>query len=171
MSNIIFLHPDLGIGGAEKAMVDAAVGLKSCGHSVEFFTSHHNPSHCFPETRDGSLKVTVAGDWLPRCVFGRCYALCAYIRMIYLAVYLVYCSSASFDLIICDQISVCIPILRQTGKRIIFYCHFPDLLLTTRKNFLKSLYRLPIDWLEEKTTGMADIILVNSKFTGLHFPV
>jgi len=31
---------------------------------------------------------------------------------------------------------------------------------------MKSLYRIPIDWIEEKTTGMADVVLVNSKFTG-----
>ena len=49
----------------------------------------------------------------------------------------------------------------------LFYCHFPDLLLTKRQSFLKKLYRTPIDWLEEKTTGMADCIVVNSNFTGV----
>ena len=47
----------------------------------------------------------------------------------------------------------------------IFYCHFPDKLLTDRGNWLKASYRYPLDWLEEKTTGMANTILVNSKFT------
>lgn len=51
------------------------------------------------------------------------------------------------------------------SPKIVFYCHFPDQLLTQRKSWLKSLYRKPIDWLEEKTTGMADTVLVNSKFT------
>lgn len=31
---IAFLHPDLGIGGAERLIVDAAVALKQRGHDV-----------------------------------------------------------------------------------------------------------------------------------------
>ena len=166
MPRVGFIHPDLGIGGAEKSMVDAALALKRNGHSVEFITAHHDPTHCFPETTDGSLRVTVAGDWLPRSLFGRFYAVFAYLRMIYTSIYLVFLHDQSFDIIICDQISACIPVLKLTRKPIIFYCHFPDSLLTKRDSFLKSLYRMPIDFLEEVTTGMADKVLVNSKFTG-----
>lgn len=46
-----------------------------------------------------------------------------------------------------------------------FYCHFPDQLLTTRKTLGKQLYRSVIDWFECWTTGFADVIFVNSKFT------
>ena len=166
MSKVVFLHPDLGIGGAERAVIDAALALKSRGHSVEFVTAHHDQGHCFQETKDGTLKVTAVGDWLPRSVMGRFYASFAYIRMIYAALYLVCFSSINFDVIFCDQISACIPILRLSKAKIIFYCHFPDMLLTTRESFWKKLYRTPIDWLEEKTTGMAHCVLVNSKFTG-----
>lgn len=166
MVKVVFLHPDLGIGGGERAVIDAALALKSRGHSVQFVTAHHNPSRCFEETRDGTIPVTTAGDWLPRHILGRCQALCAYIRMIYAAIYLVVFSDFQFDLIFCDQISACIPFLRLSKAKILFYCHFPDLLLTQKGSFMKSLYRAPINWLEEKTTGMADCVLVNSKFTG-----
>ena len=167
MVNTVFLHPDLGIGGAERAVIDAALALKSRGHQVQFVTAHHDPKHCFQETKDGTVKVTAVGDWLPRSVFGKFYAFCAYTRMIYAALYLVIFSGIHFDLIFCDQISACIPFLRMfTRAKIIFYCHFPDQLLTQRKSFLKKLYRAPIDWFEEKTTGMAHCLLVNSKFTG-----
>lgn len=37
-------------------MVDAAVGLQSKGHDVVFYTSHHDPNHCFEETRDGERE-------------------------------------------------------------------------------------------------------------------
>lgn len=50
---IVFLHPDLGIGGAERLVVDAAVGLQNRGHKVVIFTSHCDPTHCFDEARDG----------------------------------------------------------------------------------------------------------------------
>jgi alpha-1,3/alpha-1,6-mannosyltransferase len=82
--------------------------------------------------------------------------------------------------------------------RVVFYCHFPDKLLANgafvegnlvkrKTNFLKWLYRQPMDWLEEVTTsqllhliydkGMvnyssteqADVILANSKFTAQVF--
>lgn len=46
-----------------------------------------------------------------------------------------------------------------------FYCHFPDKLLTKRDSKLKELYRVPIDKLEEWSTGMADTVTVNSQFT------
>jgi len=165
MGKIVFLHPDLGIGGAERAVIDAALALKSRGHKVEFVTAHHEESHCFQETRDGTLKVTSVGDWLPRNIFGKCYALCAYIRMIYAAIYLAFFSGIEYDVIFCDQISACIPFLKFSGKKILFYCHFPDMLLTQRQSILKHIYRAPIDFIEEKTTGMANCILVNSNFT------
>jgi hypothetical protein len=50
---IVFLHPDLGIGGAERLVVDAAVGLQKRGHRVVIFTSHCDAAHCFDEARDG----------------------------------------------------------------------------------------------------------------------
>eukprot|EP00731_Ephydatia_muelleri_P018030 Em0011g70a len=165
MVKVGFIHPDLGIGGAERLIVDAALALKSRGHEVELFTAHHDPGHCFAETKNGTFEVTCVGDWLPRHVFHKGYALCAYIRMIYVAIYVVYFSGRQFDVIVCDQISACIPVLTRGGAKIIFYCHFPDQLLTERKSRLKRAYRWPLDKLEEKTTGMADAILVNSKFT------
>ena len=57
MVKVAFLHPDLGIGGAERAVLDAGLALKSKGHSVEFFTAHHDPKHCFQETKDGTFQV------------------------------------------------------------------------------------------------------------------
>ncbi len=174
MVRIAFVHPDLGIGGAERLIVDAALALKSREHEVEMFTAHHDPSHCFSETRDGTLKVTSAGDWLPRSCCGKGYALWAYLRMVYVAIFLLSRTifgnkEQKFDVIICDQISACIPILKLTGAKILFYCHFPDQLLTDRKSLAKKIYRWPIDKLEERTTGMAHCVLVNSKFTSTKF--
>lgn len=162
---VVFLHPDLGIGGAERLVVDAAVAMKESGHSVQIITNHHSVSHCFEETKDGTLPVTVVGDWLPRTVLGKCYALCSYFRMIYAAFYLTYFSSVVPDVVFVDQISACIPVLNLMPCKVIFYCHYPDQLLAAHDNNLKHYYRLPLDWLEEKTTMCADIILVNSYFT------
>lgn len=81
---------------------------------------------------------------------------------------------APFDVFFVDQLSVCVPVLRWLLQtRVVFYCHFPDKLLSggwdlttagsqagpTRKDaggprdVLKGLYRLPVDVLEEFSTG------------------
>ncbi|XP_067013299.2 alpha-1,3/1,6-mannosyltransferase ALG2 [Anabrus simplex] len=169
MASVVFLHPDLGIGGAERLVVDAALALQKKGQYVHFITSHHDPGHCFTETRDGTIPVTVVGDWLPRNIFGRFYALCAYIRMIYAALYIALFSDLKPDIIFCDLVSVCVPILKLRGYKVIFYCHFPDQLLSQPGSRLKALYRVPLNWMEEITTGKADKILVNSNFTSSVF--
>ena len=166
MVRVVFVHPDLGIGGAERLVVDAALALKRKGHEVQFFTAHHDHSHAFPETTDGQLKVTCVGDWLPRSTFGMFAAFWAYIRMIYVALFLVFFSGLQYDVTFVDQISACIPFIKlKSNSKVLFYCHFPDQLLTQRKSVLKKIYRFFIDCLEETTTNMADKVLVNSKFT------
>ncbi|XP_070231654.1 alpha-1,3/1,6-mannosyltransferase ALG2 [Bos mutus] len=168
---VLFLHPDLGVGGAERLVLDAALALQARGCSVKIWTAHYDPGHCFAESR--KLSVHCAGDWLPRSLGwgGRGAAVCAYVRMIFLALYVLFLGDEEFDVVVCDQVSACIPVfkLARRRKKILFYCHFPDLLLTRRDSFIKRLYRAPIDWVEEYTTGMADCILVNSRFTAAIF--
>ena len=170
---LLFLHPDLGIGGAERLVVDAALALQNRGHSVSFLTNHHDPTHCFEETRNGTLRIRIVGDWLPRSIFGRFYAFCAYFRMVYAAFHVVLFQSKEepIDVIFCDLISLGIPILKfaKHSPKILFYCHFPDQLLTKPGGFLKTAYRMPLNYLEEQTTGAADGVLVNSKFTSRIF--
>ena len=67
-----------------------------------------------------------------------------------------------------DQLSANIPLLRWWWKdtRILFYCHFPDLLLVQgRKKWWKRIWRIGFDWLEGVGMRRADRILVNSGFT------
>ncbi|GAA5919685.1 hypothetical protein JCM1841_005230 [Sporobolomyces salmonicolor] len=215
---IAFIHPDLGLGGAERLVVDAALALQKRGHEVELFTSYHEDGpkgRSFEETRNGALKVHVLGNSIfPRSFFGRFTILCAIFRQLHLTLsFLIasllfhlstlplvssvilpldtpYKSSSSwsirrqlepFDVIVVDQLSTATPLLRWFGfNRIVFYCHFPDLLLAPGQTFvpdprgpgpfslkgeLRAFYRIPIDKLEEATTGEADKILVNSEFT------
>lgn len=56
-SKVAFIHLDLGIGGAENLIVNAAKGLQDRGHEVTIYTAHHDPKRAFKETVDGSLKV------------------------------------------------------------------------------------------------------------------
>lgn len=271
MVRVVFIHPDLGIGGAERLVVDAAVALKSKGCSVQIWTAHYDPSHCFSETLDPDLPVVhqhtdcsksqaaIIGclwvtwlDWsyfLNRCVWVTgyppvCLATCMrsvptwgwstwlsicsssagwnmtsssvirWVRqpnnrlpdcLIFLCeplgcvtcnimdhivniclcgcltslscvtplnysqishwdndsiVSFVFHNKHLFYTLVVFQVSACIPVLRlsRQRKKVLFYCHFPDQLLTQRKSALKRLYRAPLDWLEERTTGMADMV-------------
>jgi len=163
MVRVVFIHPDLGIGGAERLVVDSSLALQVKDHSTVIVTAHHERSHCFTETISGECEVVCLGDWLPRDIMGRCQALCASIRMVYITLYVMLVLQA--DVVIVDQVSTPLPLLRAAGFPTIFYCHYPDLLLSTGRSFLKSLYRVPLDWLEQTTTGTADTVLVNSNFT------
>ncbi|KAG1674119.1 hypothetical protein FOA52_015748 [Chlamydomonas sp. UWO 241] len=176
---IAFLHPDLGLGGAERLVVDAAVELVKCGHMVDVYTAYYDPKRCFPETKTGGFTVHVAGGWFPRAIAGRCIALCAYIRCILAALVIVWrswfyratCIEAGcqpfYDVVIADQVSAVVPFIRfLTHSKMLFYCHFPDLLLSTkRESLVKRLYRVPLDTIEQATTGMSHLVLVNSAFT------
>ncbi|KAI4709112.1 Alpha-1,3-mannosyltransferase-like protein [Alternaria sp. Ai002NY15] len=170
--HVVFFHPDLGIGGAERLVIDAAVGLQNRGHKVTIFTSHCDPAHCFDEARDGTLDVRVRGNTLvPAAFLGRFAILCAILRQVHLilqiALFTEELSKLAPSSFFVDQLSAGIPLLRllQPRPRVIFYCHFPDKLLAKKGGLLKTLYRGPFDWLESWSTGCSDTIVVNSNFT------
>ncbi|KAM0330638.1 hypothetical protein ACHAQA_003588 [Verticillium albo-atrum] len=170
--SVVFFHPDLGIGGAERLVVDAAVGLQNRGHKVTIFTSHCDPHHCFEEARNGTLDVRVRGSWpVPPHVFGRFTILCAVLRQLHL-IWQVYLTGELGRLkptnFFADQLSAGLPLLQwlYPDTPIFFYCHFPDMLLARgRDGFVKRTYRIPFDFLEQWSMGFAAVIAVNSAFT------
>jgi alpha-1,3/alpha-1,6-mannosyltransferase len=68
MARIAFLHPNLGIGGAEQLVINLALGLQQKGNEVVIYTPYYDQAHCFEETRNGQLKVKVKeggiGKWV-----------------------------------------------------------------------------------------------------------
>lgn len=50
--------------------------------------------------------------------------------------------------------------------KVLFYCHFPQQLVTPSRFFLYRWYSTLIGLLEEKMFEYADVVMVNSKFTG-----
>ncbi|QLL33626.1 hypothetical protein HG536_0E05370 [Torulaspora globosa] len=164
---IAFIHPDLGIGGAERLVVDAAVGLQQEGHDVVIYTSHCDMNHCFEEVRQGMLKVEVFGDHLPTNFLGKFFIVFANLRQLYLVLQLCLQRKIKMhDLFIVDQLSTCLPFLHLlSNAKQLFYCHFPDQLLAQRRGILKQLYRIPFDLFEQFTIGTADSVVVNSNFT------
>ncbi|KAJ5218694.1 uncharacterized protein N7498_000793 [Penicillium cinerascens] len=167
-SNVIIIHPDLGIGGAERLIIDVALALQNRGHRVTIYTSHRDKAHCFDEARDGTLDVRVRGNTIfPAHIFGRLHILMASLRQLHLTASLLTelgsrdqpsqssekdqsgnAEEIRDDIFIVDQLPACVPILKTFGQprksrtqRILFYCHFPDQLLA-RRNEGGSLLRL-----------------------------
>ncbi|WPH04709.1 glycosyltransferase family 4 protein [Acrodontium crateriforme] len=174
--NIVFVHPDLGIGGAERLVIDAAVGLQSLGHNVTILTSYRDKNHCFEEARDGTLDVRVRGDAIfPPSLNGRLSILFSILRQLCLVLSTAVFSSEmrklNPDVIFVDQLSACIPLFRTFCPRakILFYGHYPDRLLVKKEigalQLLKQAYRVPFDTLEGWSTSCSDGIVVNSKYT------
>lgn len=81
-----------------------------CGTPVhtlhQKLSSNYSIIFCHKDWVDFIFQIQVcAGDWLPTSVFGYLHALCAYLRMIYVAFYLVFLSGVEYDVIFCDQVS------------------------------------------------------------------
>jgi alpha-1,3/alpha-1,6-mannosyltransferase len=163
---VLFVHPDLGVGGAERLIVDAALAVKENGHEVSILTNHYDPNHCFEDTK--SINVIKKFSSMPRHIGGRFHAFLAYLKIFLASFWIIYFSKLKFDAIVCDQISLPVAIFKWKNYKVVFYCHFPDQLLCVydkHNNLMKRMYRAFIDWLESLTTGMADVVLVNSRFT------
>ena len=187
--HIVLIHLDLGIGGAEQLMLNLA--LASIGEplngEVSIFTTHCDQSHCFDTVRkasesnstDGILasKVHLVGQFLPVNLLGKGTAFCSTIRMMYLT-YKAKRMYPDADVFVIDVLPSSIPYLVHGSKSVIYYCHFPDKLLTRDtvngetsqsstnvKSLFRSLYRKLLDYIEETTMSYSDVICFNSKFT------
>lgn len=68
MSCLVLLVTEIIPGGAERLVVDAALGLQALGHSVDIYTSHHDPNHCFDETNDGArnIRFRISQNYKPK---------------------------------------------------------------------------------------------------------
>lgn len=208
-THVVFIHLDLGIGGAESLVLNLAKATLESDHgadgqqadisdyasadeeaspsgSVSIYTTHCSPTHCYDEVKppDGPLSsyVHVRGSWIPRKFYFGGTALCSAIRMLYLT-YRAVRENPQADVFVIDVLPTGVPYLVEycnVTAGILFYCHFPDKLLTRdtvngetdtgdeRKSIagqLNQIYRWAMDTAEEWTMSYSDLIVVNSKFT------
>lgn len=108
---------------------------------------------------------------VPSSIAGRFSILCAILRQLHLVIQIAFLTpelrQLDPDVFFVDQLSAGVPLLRllSPASRVLFYCHFPDKLLAQKGGAIKSLYRLPFDWVESWSTGCSEVIVVNSNFT------
>jgi alpha-1,3/alpha-1,6-mannosyltransferase len=162
--NIAFLRPALGIGGAERLVVDAALELGARGHAVTLFVGDRKEAQ-LDEVRAGLVRVVAVGRFLPTQLAQRLRAPAAIVRAAWVARALAR-TVPTPDIVLCDLVPHVIPLLRRLVRvPVAVYCNFPDLLLAPRRRGLYALYRAPIDRLEAAGLRAADRVLVNSRFT------
>jgi alpha-1,3/alpha-1,6-mannosyltransferase len=180
---VVFIHLDLGIGGAEQLILNLAAASQDLGHDVTIVTSRCSQNHCFSQVKqpNGRLcnHVVVWGRFLPSNWMGMGTAFFSSLRMLYLSYWTAKKFGSTTDCIVLDVLPTSIPFLKSWVRcGILFYCHFPDKLLTRdtvngeisdessrRRSSLRLLYRHFMDSVEEYTMSYADILCVNSKFT------
>lgn len=153
-THVVFIHLDLGIGGAESLVLNlakatllpedasssstsATADTASSIGSISIYTTHCSPSHCYDEVRppNGLLSshVHVRGSWIPRNFYligGT--ALCSAWRMLYLT-YIAAKENPSANVFVIDVLPTGVPYLVEwcnVNSGVLFYCHFPDKLLT-----------------------------------------
>lgn len=161
---IAFIRPGLGIGGAERLVVDAALELGARGHQVTLFVGDRQEAQ-LDEVRAGLVRVVAVGRRLPAHVAQRLRAPAAILRAAWAARALAR-STPPPDVVVCDLVPHVVPLLRRLVRApVAVYCHFPDLLLAPRRRGLYALYRAPLDRLEAAGLAAAHRVLVNSRFT------
>ncbi|HTO10187.1 MAG TPA: glycosyltransferase [Candidatus Binatia bacterium] len=161
---IAFVRPGLGIGGAERLVVDAALELDARGHEVTLFVGDRQEAQ-LDEVKAGRVRVVAVGGKLPAHVAQRLRAPAAILRAAWAARALARARPAP-DVVVVDLVPHVIPLVRRLVRvPVACYCHFPDLLLAPRRRGLYAIYRAPLDRMEERGLIAADRVLVNSRFT------
>jgi alpha-1,3/alpha-1,6-mannosyltransferase len=162
--NVAFLRPGLGIGGAERLVVDAALELGARGHAVTLFVGDRQEAQ-LDEVRAGLVRVVAVGRFLPSQIAQRLRAPAAIARAAWAARALAR-AMPEVDVVVCDLVPHVIPFLRRLVRApVACICYFPDLLLAPRRRGLYALYRAPLVRLEAAGLAAADRVLVISRFT------
>lgn len=85
--------------------------------------------------------------------------------MFFISLYFVLSCTGS-DLVVVDQITLPIPLLRLFRHKVLYYCHFPEALLNDNKpSKLGQIYRFFLDWIEVICLYFATLICFNSNYT------
>ncbi|KHN76171.1 Alpha-1,3/1,6-mannosyltransferase ALG2 [Toxocara canis] len=157
---VVIVHPEQWNGGSDRCTIGMIKHFVSAGHRVVWYTTMiddywQNENFGGVEIRDAKMALH-PGDWFSQNVA--------------LAWQLVF-SDLDPDLIVIDHSASCVPMIKWRFPRvkILFYCHFPQQLVTPSRFFLYRWYSKAIGLIEGTMFNSADLIMVNSHFTERQF--
>lgn len=157
---VVIIHPEQWNGGSDRCTIGMIRHFTKAGHKVVWYTTMIDEywakeDFCGVDIRQVPWNLH-PGDWFSQNVA--------------LAYHLV-CSNLKPDLIVIDHSASCVPMIkwRFPQSKVLFYCHFPQQLVTPNRFFLYRWYSNVIGLIEAKLYESADVIMVNSKFTALSF--
>lgn len=161
---VYFFHPVLGIGGAERLLLQLAEAMEAGGWTPVFWVNRYHASHAFPEAR--RFRVRVIDARIPENPGGRIRFWSAYLRL--RAAIRAAARERRPALAVLDLVPHLIPEVKRAwpGLPVLGYCHFPDRFLAApTRNPLYRVYRSGIDNRERTGWLAADRVLTNSAFT------
>uniref|UniRef100_A0AC35TU16 Alpha-1,3/1,6-mannosyltransferase ALG2 n=1 Tax=Rhabditophanes sp. KR3021 TaxID=114890 RepID=A0AC35TU16_9BILA len=154
---IVIIHPEQWNGGSDRCTIALIRHFSAAGHRVIWYTTmidKYWKDEDFKGIEIREIKVPChPGDWFSQNAA--------------LGMHMVCSSDLNPDVIIMDHSASCVPMLkfRFPKCKILFYCHFPQQLVTPSRFFLYRWYSSLICLLETHLFSSTDVIMVNSNFT------
>jgi alpha-1,3/alpha-1,6-mannosyltransferase len=157
---VVIIHPEQWNGGSDRCTIGMIRHFVSRGHRVVWFTTMiddywANENFEGVDIRQTDLSLH-PGDW--------------FTQNIALGFQLIR-SKLVPDLVVVDHSASCLPMLKYWFPlaKVLFYCHFPQQLVTPPRFFIYRWYSNAIGLIEAKLYESADVIMVNSHFTATQF--
>ncbi|MDF3055841.1 MAG: alpha,3/1,6-mannosyltransferase ALG2-like [Rariglobus sp.] len=163
----VIIKPWLGVGGADRWSIDAALALRAAGWDATIWTNRHVRETTFPETLDGRVRVEVRAE--AEALAGRFdrFRVWRVLRRQRALLRAMKQEGVNPQLVVCDVLPHVVPFARRLWPKsaVLCYCHYPDKLMAPAGGWIYRLYRGPLDWLERRGLAAADHVVVNSRFT------
>ncbi|MFH4973896.1 hypothetical protein AB6A40_000605 [Gnathostoma spinigerum] len=157
---VVILHPEQWNGGSDRCTIAMIRHFVEQKHRVVWFTTmidkYWNQKYFTDvEIRDANLPLH-PGDWFTQNVA--------------LGWSLIF-SGLEPDLVVVDHSASCVPMIkwRFPKTKVLFYCHFPQQLVTPSRFFLYRWYAYGVSLIEGILFSYADCIMLNSYFTESKF--
>ncbi|CAI4226970.1 unnamed protein product [Auanema sp. JU1783] len=157
---VVIIHPEQWNGGSDRCSVALLNHFVSQGHQVIWLTTmidDYWKDHKFEGVEIRNLDMRLhPGDWWSQNV-----ALGWHMMR----------SDLNPDVCVIDHSASCVPMIKYRFPKckILFYCHFPQQLVTPSRFFLYRWYSKIIGTIESMMFEQVDCIMVNSHFTASHF--
>lgn len=158
---VIFITYGLGLAGMPRVMINCAWGLRLRGHSVKLLTAFNSLKNDeLPKKLDIKVIPGILPHWLlPLCM------IFAYMKMVSLALYVVFWSGWEYDVVFIDKFPFGLPLVKFFSRRPVktaFYVHYPHCLTVQRKTRLQKIFHSVMDSWELWSMKYADYTICNS---------